>query len=62
MPDCMAERGEFEPPVPQAHLWTEFGPSLAHYSARKKAAVLERFCSRGIRLFSDLSGPLRSLG
>jgi len=33
-----------------ALLWAEFGPSLAHDSARKKASVLERICSPGIRL------------
>ena len=49
--DCLAERGRFEPPVPRRLLWAELGPNLAHYSARKKASVLERICSPGIRRF-----------
>jgi hypothetical protein len=48
--DSLAERGGFEPPVPRGLLWAEFGPSLADYSARQKASVLERICSPGIRL------------
>jgi hypothetical protein len=32
--DSLAERGGFEPSVPRGLLWTEFGPSLAHYSVR----------------------------
>src|ERR1017187_8249379 len=47
---CLAERGGFEPPEPRGLIRAEFGPSLAHYSARKKASVLERICSPGIRL------------
>jgi hypothetical protein len=46
----MAERGGFEPAVPRGLLRTEFGPSLARYSARQKASVLERICSPRIRL------------
>jgi hypothetical protein len=49
--DWLLERGGFEPPVPRGFMRAEFGPSLAHYSARKKASVLERICSPGIRLY-----------
>ena len=52
----MAERDGFEPTVPRGLLWAEFGPSLAHYSARQNASVPERICSRGFRL---CSGSLR---
>jgi hypothetical protein len=48
--DSLAERVGFEPPVPLGLAWAEFGPSLAHYSARIKASVLERICSPGVRL------------
>jgi hypothetical protein len=48
--DSLAERGGFEPPVPRGLLWAEFGPSLARYSTRIKASVLERICSLGVRL------------
>jgi hypothetical protein len=40
--DSLREREGFEPSVPQGFLWAEFVPSLAHYSARRKASVLER--------------------
>src|ERR1035437_4423108 len=43
--DCLPERGRFEPPRPFRIRCAEFVPSLAHYSARKKASVLERTCS-----------------
>ena len=57
-PDSLAERGGFEPPVPLGLTWAEFGPSLAHYSARIKASVLERICSPGVRLcFGSLRFP-----
>ena len=36
----MAERGGFEPSVPLEVALAEFGPSLAHYSARIKASML----------------------
>ena len=55
--DWLAERGGFEPPVPRGFIWAEFGPRLAHYSARKKASVLKGICSPGIRL---CFGSLRS--
>ena len=32
MPDCVAERGGFEPSVPLAFIRVAFGPSLAPYS------------------------------
>ena len=48
--DSLAERGGFEPPVPRGLLWAEFGPCLAHHSARPKASAPERICSPGIRL------------
>src|SRR3984893_16896388 len=41
---CLAERGGYEPPVPLGFVWAEFGLSLAQYSARIKASVLERIC------------------
>ena len=40
--ESLAEREGFEPSVSQGFLWAEFVPSLAHYSARRKASVLER--------------------
>jgi hypothetical protein len=49
--DSLAEREGFEPPVPQGLTWAEFGPGLAHYSARIEASVLERICSPRLRLF-----------
>jgi hypothetical protein len=56
--DWLAERGGFEPPRPFRLSWTEFGPSLAHYSARIKASVLERICSPETRLcFGSLRFP-----
>jgi hypothetical protein len=56
--DSMAERVGFEPPVPLGLAWAEFGPSLAHYSARIKASVLERICSARVRLwFGSLRVP-----
>jgi hypothetical protein len=55
----MAERGGFEPSVPLGLALAEFGPSLAHYSARIKASVLERICSPGVWLcFESLRFPL----
>ena len=58
MPDCVAERGGFEPPRPFRIRGTEFGPSLAHYSPRIKASVLERISSPWIRLcFGSLRFP-----
>jgi hypothetical protein len=58
----LAERGEFEPPVPRGLLWAEFDASLAQYSARQKAYVLKRIYSPGIRLCFSSLGPLRSPG
>ena len=56
--DSLAERGGFEPPVPLELTWVEFGPILAHYSARIKASVLERVCSPRVRLrFGSLRFP-----
>jgi hypothetical protein len=49
MPDCMAERGRFEPPGPRTLLLAEFNASLAHYLAGIKASLLERIYSPGIR-------------
>lgn len=46
----------FELPVPRGLIRAQFDPSLAHYSVRIKASVLERLCSLRIRLFS---GSLR---
>jgi len=65
---CLAERGGFEPPRPFRIRGAEFNPRLAHYSARKKASVMERTCSPEIRLcldslrFSSLAGPMRGIG
>jgi len=47
--DWVAERGGFELPRPFRIEEEEFGPSLVHYSARIKASVLERICSKGDR-------------
>ena len=45
----------------EGSLWAQFGPSLAHYSARRNASVLERICSPGNRLcFGPLRSPARS--
>jgi hypothetical protein len=49
--DCLLERGGLEPPRPFRIREAEFNPSLAHYSARIKASMLERICSPWIRLF-----------
>ena len=46
-----AGEGGFEPPEPQELMRAEFGPSLARYSARIKASVLERIYSPWIRTF-----------
>jgi hypothetical protein len=48
--DSVAERGGFEPSVPLELALAEFGPRLAHCSARITASVLERICSPGVRL------------
>jgi hypothetical protein len=55
-----AGAGWIRTPMPQALLWAELRPGLAHYSAPQKAPVLERICSPGIRLWFALSGSLRS--
>ena len=56
--DWLTERRRFEPPVPRGFIRAEFGPSLAHYSARMKASVLERICSPVVRLcFGSLRFP-----
>jgi hypothetical protein len=58
IPDSLAERVGFEPPVPLGLAWAEFGPSVAHYSAQIKASVLERICSPRVRLwFGSLRFP-----
>jgi len=58
MLDWVAERGGFELPRPFRIRGAEFNPRLAHYSARIKASVRERFCSPGIRLcFGSLRFP-----
>ena len=49
--DSLAERSGFELPVPLGFIWSEFGPSKAHYSARIKASMLERICSPVVRLY-----------
>jgi hypothetical protein len=59
--DCMVERGGFEPPVPLALTWAELGPSLAHYSARIKASVLESHVY-SFALAALISGPYSDLG
>jgi hypothetical protein len=57
--DCLAERGRFEPPRLFGIRSAELGPSLAYYSAQKKASVLKRIGSPGIRLFfGSLPVPL----
>jgi hypothetical protein len=66
--DSLAERHGFEPPVPRGLIWAEFGPSVAHYSVRIKAFVLERICSLRIRLcfgslrFSSFARPMGGMG
>ena len=57
--DWLAERWGFEPPRPFKFVERRFGPSLAGYSAPKKASVLERNCSPGIRLFKRLDALWR---
>ena len=59
--DSLAERGGFEPPVPLALTWAELGPSLAHYSARIKASVLESHVY-SFALAALISGPYSDLG
>ncbi len=54
--DWLAERGRFEPPRPLRIRWAEFNPSLAHYSARIRASMLERI----VRLDSALLGVVRA--
>ena len=43
--DWSVERGGFELPRPFSIRWAGIRPSLARYSARQKASVLERICS-----------------
>jgi hypothetical protein len=58
MPDWMAERGGFEPPVPLRLTWAEFDPSSGHYYVQIRASVLERICSPGVRpYFGSLRFP-----
>src|ERR1017187_988295 len=45
--DCLGERSQFEPPRPFTDSPTKFCPSVAHYSARKGASVIERTCCLG---------------
>ena len=45
MPDCVAERGGFEPAVPRGLLWAEIRPEFGALFGPTKATVPDRICS-----------------